>query len=225
VEVGNAAVPALQKRMIKMALELDKVCITATQMMESMIVNPVPTRAEVSDVANAVLDGTDAVMLSAETAAGRFPVETIQQMAAIAREAENAEFVTLDTDFANRQFGRIDQSIAMGALFTAHHLGCKAIVALTESGSTALWMSRHRIHVPIFALTSQVLTQRKMALYRNVTPLLMPNFSDRDQALKAAEDLLIERGVLMPGDTYAITCGEPMGYPGGTNMLKVCRVG
>jgi pyruvate kinase len=224
VEVGNAAVPALQKRMIKMALQLDKVCITATQMMESMIVNPVPTRAEVSDVANAVLDGTDAVMLSAETAAGRFPVETIQQMAAIALEAENAEFVTLDTDFANRQFGRIDQSIAMGALFTAHHLGCKAIVALTESGSTALWMSRHRIHVPIYALTSQVLTHRKMALYRNVTPLLMPNFNDRDEALKAAEDLLIERGVLMPGDTYAITCGEPMGYPGGTNMLKVCRV-
>ena len=207
-----------------MALELDKVCITATQMMESMIVNPVPTRAEVSDVANAVLDGTDAVMLSAETAAGRFPVETIQQMAAIALEAENAEFVTLDTDFANRQFGRIDQSIAMGALFTAHHLGCKAIVALTESGSTALWMSRHRIHVPIYALTSQVLTHRKMALYRNVTPLMMPNFNDRDEALKAAEDLLIERGVLMPGDTYAITCGEPMGYPGGTNMLKVCRV-
>ncbi|OWQ90456.1 pyruvate kinase [Roseateles aquatilis] len=224
VEVGNAAVPALQKRMIRLARELDKLSITATQMMESMITNPVPTRAEVSDVANAVLDGTDAVMLSAETAAGRFPVETIQQMSAIALEAENAEFVTLDTDFANRQFGRIDQSIAMGALFTAHHLGCKAIVALTESGSTALWMSRHRIHVPIFALTSQVLTHRKMALYRNVTPLLMDNFDDRDLALKAAEDLLVERGVLMPGDTYAITCGEPMGYPGGTNMLKVCRV-
>ncbi len=224
VEVGNAAVPALQKRMIRMARELDKVAITATQMMESMIVNPVPTRAEVSDVANAVLDGTDAVMLSAETAAGRFPVETIEQMAAIALEAEAAEFVTIDTDFANRQFGRIDQSIAMGALFTAHHLGCKAILALTESGSTALWMSRHRIHVPIFGLTTTPQSQRKMALYRNVRPLLMPKYEDRDVALKAAEQLLIERGVLMPGDTYAITCGEPMGYPGGTNMLKVCRV-
>jgi pyruvate kinase len=224
VEVGNAAVPALQKRMIKMARELDKVAITATQMMESMIINPVPTRAEVSDVANAVLDGTDAVMLSAETAAGRFPVETIDQMAAIALEAERAEFVTLDTDFAGRQFGRIDQSIAMGALFTAHHLGCKAILALTESGSTALWMSRHRINVPIYALTTTQVSQRKMALYRNVNPLLMPKFDDRDAALAAAEKLLIERGVLMPGDTYAITCGEPMGYPGGTNMLKVCRV-
>jgi pyruvate kinase len=225
VEVGNAAVPALQKRMIKMAREMDKVSITATQMMESMIVNPVPTRAEVSDVANAVLDGTDAVMLSAETAAGRFPIETVEQMAAIALEAERAEFVSLDTDFAGRQFGRIDQSIAMGALFTAYHLGCKAILALTESGSTALWMSRHRIQVPIFGLTTQTVSQRKMALYRNVLPLLMEKFDDRDQALAAAEKILVDRGVLMPGDTYAITCGEPMGYPGGTNMLKVCRVG
>jgi pyruvate kinase len=225
VEVGNAAVPALQKRMIKMAADMDKLTITATQMMESMIVNPVPTRAEVSDVANAVLDGTDAVMLSAETAAGKFPVETVEQMAAIALEAERAEYVSIETDFADRRFARIDQSIAMGALFTAHHLGCKAILALTESGSTALWMSRHRIKVPIFALTTQPISQRKMALYRNVYPLLMPKFEDRDTALLAAEKLLVDRGVLMPGDTYAITCGEPMGYPGGTNMLKVCRVG
>ena len=225
VEVGNAAVPALQKRMIRMAREMDKVAITATQMMESMIVNPVPTRAEVSDVANAVLDGTDAVMLSAETATGRYPVETIEQMAAIALEAERAEDVSLDSDFTNKRFGRIDQSIAMGALFTAHHLGCKAILALTESGSTALWMSRYKIKVPIYGLTAQVLTQRKMALYRNVTPLILPNYTDRDEALARAEALLVERGVLKPGDTYAITCGEPMGYPGGTNMLKVCRVG
>ena len=156
VEVGNAAVPALQKRMIRMAREMDKVVITATQMMESMILAPVPTRAEVSDVANAVLDGTDAVMLSAETAAGRYPVETVEQMAQIALEAERAEDVKLDADFTNKRFGRIDQSIAMGALFTAHHLGCKAIIALTESGSTALWMSRHNIKVPIYGMTSQV---------------------------------------------------------------------
>ncbi len=224
VEVGNAAVPALQKRMIRMAREMDKIAITATQMMESMIVNAVPTRAEVSDVANAVLDGTDAVMLSAETAAGKYPVETITQMAAIALEAEAADDVSIDTDFANKQFGRIDQSIAMGALFTAHHLGCKAIMALTESGSTALWMSRHHIKVPIFGLTTQETSQRRMALYRNVRPVLMPKLHDRDEALHAAEKLLVERGVLRPGDTYAITCGEPMGHPGGTNMLKVCRV-
>ncbi len=225
VEVGNAAVPALQKRMIRMARELDKVVITATQMMESMILAPVPTRAEVSDVANAVLDGTDAVMLSAETAAGKYPVETVLQMHQIALEAERAEEVTLDADFTAQRFGRIDQSIAMGALFTAHHLGCKAILALTESGSTALWMSRHNIKVPIYGLTSQPQSQRRMALYRNVTPLMMPKLTDRDEALAQAEKLLVERGVLKPGDTYAITCGEPMGYPGGTNMLKVCQVG
>jgi pyruvate kinase len=225
VEVGNAAVPALQKRMIRLAREMDKVVITATQMMESMIQAPVPTRAEVSDVANAVLDGTDAVMLSAETAAGRYPVETVEQMHLIALEAERAEEVQLDGDFVNKQFGRIDQSIAMGALFTAHHLGCKAIIALTESGSTALWMSRHNIKVPIYGLTTKTQSERRMALYRNVRPILMPSYTDRDQALQAAEKLLCERGVLMPGDTYAITCGEPMGYPGGTNMLKVCRVG
>ncbi|TDP81758.1 pyruvate kinase [Aquabacterium commune] len=224
VEVGNAAVPALQKRMIKLARQMDKVVITATQMMESMIVHPVPTRAEVSDVANAVLDGTDAVMLSAETAAGKYPVETVEQMANIALEAERAEEVSLDADFTNQTFARIDQSIAMGALFTAYHLGCKAIIALTESGSTALWMSRHKIHVPIFALTARPISQRKMALYRNVRPLLIPSYSDRDEALQKAEALLVERGVLRPGDTYAITCGEPMGHPGGTNMLKVCEV-
>lgn len=225
VEVGNAAVPALQKRMIRMAREQDKIVITATQMMESMIVNAVPTRAEVSDVANAVLDGTDAVMLSAETAMGRYPLETIEQMAAIALEAEAADDISIETDFRNKRFGRIDQSIAMGALFTAHHLGCKAIIALTESGSTALWMSRHHIKVPIYGLTSQLGTQRRMTLYRNVRPLLVPKVLDRDEALALAEKLLIERGVFKPGDTYAITCGEPMGYPGGTNMLKVCRVG
>jgi pyruvate kinase len=225
VEVGNAAVPALQKKMIKLALEMDKTTITATQMMESMINAPVPTRAEVSDVANAVLDGTDAVMLSAESASGRYPVETVEYMAAIALEAERAEDASLEADFINKRFGRIDQSIAMGALFTAHHLGCKAIVALTESGSTALWMSRHRTQVPIFGLTSQAVSMRRMALYRNVRPLLIAAFDNRDVALAEAERILVQQGVLRPGDTYAITCGEPMGYPGGTNMLKVCRVG
>ncbi|MBL8324554.1 MAG: pyruvate kinase [Rubrivivax sp.] len=224
VEVGNAAVPALQKRMIRLAREMDKVVITATQMMESMILAPVPTRAEVSDVANAVLDGTDAVMLSAETAAGKYPVETVEHMHLIALEAERAEDTSIDTDFTNKRFARIDQSIAMGALFTAHHLGCKAIIALTESGSTALWMSRHNIKVPIFGLTSQPGSERRMTLYRNVRPILMPKLNDRDQALAKAEAVLVERGVLRPGDTYAITCGEPMGYPGGTNMLKVCQV-
>ncbi len=224
VEVGNAIVPGLQKRMIKLARELDKVVITATQMMESMITNPVPTRAEVSDVANAVLDGTDAVMLSAETASGKFPLETVIEMASICHAAEGHEHFELEADFTGKTFHRIDQSIAMGALFTAHHLGAKAIVAMTESGSTALWMSRHLIKVPIFALTSRVATQRKMTLYRNVRPLLMDSVADRDTALAEAETHLKKRNIVQSGDVYAITCGEPMGAPGGSNMLKICRV-
>ena len=223
VEVGNAAVPALQKRMIKMARQMDKVVITATQMMESMITNPVPTRAEVSDVANAVLDGTDAVMLSAETAAGAYPLETVQEMSQICAAAEGAEVLEFDNNFANLQLERIDQSIAIGALFTAYHLGAKAIVALTDSGSTPLWMSRYRINIPIYALTPKLSTQRKLALYRNVRPLLMGLHSDRDATLAEAEQQLIARDIMKSGDVYAITCGEPMGEPGGTNMLKICR--
>ena len=201
-----------------------KPVIIATQMMESMITNPVPTRAEVSDVANAVLDGTDAVMLSAETAAGKYPLETVQQVSSICQAAEAAELVELDSDFTGQTFTRIDQSIAMGALFTAHHLDAKAIVALTESGSTVLWMSRHRIHIPIYALTTRASTQRKMALYRNVRGLLMDTSTDRDTALAQAETYLKERGIMQTNDVYAITCGEPMGTPGGTNMLKICQV-
>ncbi|MGX5663466.1 pyruvate kinase [Diaphorobacter nitroreducens] len=223
VEVGNAAVPALQKKMIRMARDMDKVVITATQMMESMIANPVPTRAEVSDVANAVLDGTDAVMLSAETAAGKYPLDTVREMATICAAAEAAEDLERDSDFIGQTLGRIDQSIAMGALFTAHHLGAKAIVAMTDSGSTALWMSRHRIHIPIYALTPKVATQRRMAMFRNVRPLLMDTSADRDTALDQAESHLKMRNIVQQGDLYVITCGEPMGAPGGTNMLKICR--
>jgi pyruvate kinase len=224
VEVGNAAVPGLQKHMIRLAREMDKVVITATQMMESMIVNPVPTRAEVSDVANAVLDGTDAVMLSAETAAGKYPLETVKEMANICHEAEKAEYAELGADFKGKTFKRIDQSIAMGALFTAHYLGAKAIVALTDSGSTALWMSRHNVRMPIYAVTSRLSAQRRMTLYRNVRPLLMDTSADRDTALADAEADLKKRGVIQSGDVYAITVGEPMGTPGGTNTLKICRV-
>jgi pyruvate kinase len=223
VEVGNAMVPALQKRMIKMAREHDRLVITATQMMESMITNPVPTRAEVSDVANAVLDGTDAVMLSAETAAGKFPLETVIEMSNICRAAESGEHFELEADFTGKRFDRIDQSIAMGALFTAHHLGAKAIVAMTDSGSTALWMSRHLTQVPIYALTTRLATQRKLTLCRNVRPLFIEEIADRDTALAHAEAHLKKRGIVQAGDVYAITCGEPMGSPGGTNMLKVCR--
>ena len=225
VEVGNASVPGLQKRMIKLARERNKLTITATQMMESMILAPVPTRAEVSDVANAVLDGTDAVMLSAETAAGRYPVETVETMAQICVEAEKSDTVELDRDFLNRTFTRVDQSIAMATLFTAFHLKVKAIASLTDSGSTALWMSRHNCGCPIYALTPKVETQRKMALFRNVRPLFLEQSSDRDMVLIAAEELLVAKGEVKQGDLIVLTIGEPMGKSGGTNTMKIVRVG
>jgi pyruvate kinase len=224
IEVGNPAVPALQKRMIKLAREADKFTITATQMMESMISAPVPTRAEVSDVANAVLDGTDAVMLSAESATGMYPVKTIEQMAEICIEAEKSEQVRLDTDFLDQTFTRIDQTIALGALFTAHHLHATAIAALTQSGSTPIWMSRHNIHVPIFALTPNVSTQRVLSTYRNVTPLSLAFSNDRDTALAQVEERLKEMGAVKAGDTIVLTVGAPMGSPGGTNTLKIINV-
>ncbi|CAH0241738.1 Pyruvate kinase II [Massilia sp. Bi118] len=225
VEVGNAAVPALQKRMIRMARESNKLAITATQMMESMIVNAVPTRAEVSDVANAVLDGTDAVMTSAETASGKYPIETVEMMSAICVEAEQSEYNKLEADFLNVKFTRIDQSIAYGTLFTAHHLGVKAIVALTESGSTALWMSRHSIDTPIFALTPSQTTQRKASLYRNVRSFHLMQEGGSHAVLRKAEELLMREGVVRKGDLIVVTWGSPMGQAGGTNALKIVRVG
>lgn len=226
VEVGDAAVPALQKKMIRAARDKNKITITATQMMESMIQSPVPTRAEVSDVANAVLDGTDAVMLSAETAAGKYPVETVDAMSRVCLEAERSAEITLEREFLDRVFTRIDQSIAMAAIWTAHHLKVKAIAALTQSGSTALWMSRIHCGVPIYALTPDQQALTKMMLYREVTPLLMDQHTgDRDTLLKAAEDLLVERGVAEQGDLIVMTIGEPIGLTGGTNTLKIVRIG
>ncbi|MDQ8023555.1 MAG: pyruvate kinase [Moraxellaceae bacterium] len=226
VEVGEAAVPALQKKMIRMAREQNKLAITATQMMESMITSPVPTRAEVSDVANAVLDGTDAVMLSAETAAGKYPVEVVETMARVCVEAEKSNPVRLDQEFLNRTFDRIDQSIAMAALFTAYHMGAKALVALTESGSTALWMSRMNSGVPIYALTSQAETVRKVALFREAYPIQIEQVTDdRERLLKLAEDTLLRHKLVEKGDVVVITVGEPLGQSGGTNSLKIVRVG
>ena len=226
VEVGDAAVPALQKRIIRTARESNKFVITATQMMESMIHSPVPTRAEVSDVANAVIDGTDAVMLSAETAAGEYPVETVEAMARICLEAEKSMDVSLDVHFLNRVFTRIDQSIAMAALFTAHHLKVKAIAAMTQSGSTALWMSRIASGVPIYALTPEISTRYKCSIFRGVTPLLTGGTGhNRDEMLREAESELIRAGAVVPGDLIVLTIGEPLGEPGGTNTLKLVKVG
>jgi pyruvate kinase len=226
VEVGDAAVPALQKRMIRMARELNKLTITATQMMESMISSPIPTRAEVSDVANAVLDGTDAVMLSAESASGQFPVETVEAMVRICREAEKSTEVKLDREFLDRVFTRVDQSIAMAALFTAHHLKVKCIASLTQSGSTALWMSRLNSGVPIYALTPEAATQTKCALMRDVRPLTQAyEGHDRERLLLDAENVLLKNKVVELGDLVVMTVGEPIGQSGGTNTMKIIRIG
>ncbi|MGZ5098781.1 MAG: pyruvate kinase [Usitatibacter sp.] len=226
VEVGDAAVPALQKRMIREARQLNKLTITATQMMESMISSPVPTRAEVSDVANAVLDGTDAVMLSAESASGQYPVETIASMHRICVEAEKSQPVALESEFLNRVFTRVDQSIAMAALFTAYHLKVKAIASLTESGSTALWMSRLNCGVPIYALTAQTETRYRCTLFRDVYPMMVKYVgTDREELLAEAEAVLVRNGVVEKGDIIVLTIGEPIGKSGGTNTMKIVKVG
>src|ERR687887_223243 len=226
VEVGGAPVPALQKKMIRLAREHNKLTITATQMMESMISSPVPTRAEVSDVANAVLDGTDAVMLSAESASGKYPVEVIEAMDRVCREAEQTQPLSLDQEFLNRVFTRVDQSIAMAALFTAYHLKVKAIASLTESGSTALWMSRLNSGVPIYALTSQTATRYRCALFRDVFPIMVKYVGhDREELLREAEKVLVENKVVKEGDIIVLTIGEPIGKSGGTNTMKIVKVG
>lgn len=227
VEVGDAAVPGLQKRMIKLARLHNKVTITATQMMESMINSPVPTRAEVSDVANAVIDGTDSVMLSAETASGHYPVETVEAMARICVEAENSVEVSFEREFVEQKmFSRIDQSIAMSALFVGRHYEIKAIASLTQSGSTALWMSRMNSGIPIYALTPETRTRYRCCLLRGVFPIMMEQYGkDRDMLLAEAEHVMIEYGAVADGDLIVLTIGEPIGKSGGTNTLKLVKVG
>ncbi len=226
VEVGDAAVPGLQKRMIREARMRNKLVITATQMMESMITSPIPTRAEVSDVANAVLDGTDAVMLSAESAVGSYPVETVAALDRVCLQAEK--------DFDNRSIRRpesahierADEAIAMAAIYTADRLNVTAIASLTQSGSTVKWMSRANTLPPIYALTPEKETRRKLTLYRGVYPFPFEEQSkDRDLVLQAAEDELRTRGAVKNGDLMLLTIGEPIGQAGGTNTLKIVKVG
>jgi pyruvate kinase len=227
VEVGDAAVPGLQKRMIKMARARNKLVITATQMMESMITNPIPTRAEVSDVANAVLDGTDAVMLSAETAVGDYPVETIEAMVRICKQAEKEiETSGADHRLEHSKFTRVDQSIAMSALYAASHFKVKAIVALTQSGSTALWMSRVNAGAPIFALTPVKGTLSKATLFSGVHPVAFnPTSKDPSATLIEAENELIKIGAVEEGDLIVMTIGESVGKAGHTNTMKIVKVG
>ncbi|MCE5393091.1 MAG: pyruvate kinase [Acidithiobacillus sp.] len=227
VEIGDAAVPPVQKRIIAMANRYNRITITATQMMESMIHQPIPTRAEVSDVANAVLDGTDAVMLSAETASGQYPVEAVAAMARTCLEVERQMPCQRNENFTHRALERVDETIAAAAILATVRAPIAAIAAFTESGSTALWLSRADSRVPIYALTPQVYTRRKVTLYRGVHPVNFPQnrHDDPVQVMRAAEDELRRRGAVRDGDLILITIGEPIGSPGGTNTLKLVRVG
>ncbi len=226
VEIGDAAVPPIQKKIIKMARAMNKIAITATQMMESMIENAIPTRAEVSDVANAVIDGTDAVMLSAETATGKYPVAAVVAMDRVCRVAEQSREVTHSEHRMDQPFERVDEAIAMATMYSANHLPVKAIASLTESGATPLWMSRISSGVPIYALTSLVSTRRKVTLYRGVYPV---NFTlpsdDPVEILREAVDELRRRSAVRDGDIVVLTIGEPLSKPGGTNTMKIVRVG
>ncbi len=227
VEVGDAVVPALQKRMIRAARLKNKAVITATQMMESMISSPVPTRAEVSDVANAAIDGTDAVMLSAETAAGQFPVEAVAAMVRVLIEAEKEKLDVLDRRAqTHADSSGVEGAIAHAAIFTANHLPVRAIAALTQSGKTALLMSRMNADVPIYALSPSIETRRKVTLFRGVYPVRFKHATvDPEEIMNLAQEDLLKREAVNTGDLIVLTIGEPIGKPGGTNTMKIIKIG
>ena len=227
VEVGDAVVPALQKRMIRAARLKNKAVITATQMMESMISSPVPTRAEVSDVANAAIDGTDAVMLSAETAAGQFPVEAVEAMVRVLIEAEKEKLDVLDRrTLTHADSSGVEGAIAHAAIFTANHLPVRAIAALTHSGRTALLMSRMNANVPIYALSPSIETCRKVTLFRGVYPVRFKHATvDPEEIMNLAQEDLLKREAVNTGDLIVLTIGEPIGKPGGTNTMKIIKIG
>ncbi|MCW8825301.1 MAG: pyruvate kinase [Gammaproteobacteria bacterium] len=227
VEIGDAALPPVQKHLIQRARMLNRVVITATQMMESMIENQIPTRAEVFDVANAVLDGTDAIMLSAETAAGKYPDKAISAMDRVCIEAEKQNLAKRSDHRINTVFDHVDEAIAMAAMYSANHLQVKAIASLTESGSTPLWMSRISSGIPIYSMTRHVATRRKVTLYRGVYPVSFDSTMTTDQALinREAVDELRRRGAVRDGDLVIITKGDLMGINGGTNAMKIVKVG
>lgn len=226
VEIGDAKLPLTQKKLINRARSLNRAVITATQMMETMITNPIPTRAEVFDVANAVIDGTDAVMLSGETAVGSNPQRVVETMADICVEAEQAIQVRKSHHRMEEQFDRIDEAIAMAVMYTANHMKVRAIATLTESGSTPLWMSRISSGIPIYALTSKSDSAARVSVYRGVYPVQIGSpLTDPKAANKEAVEVLLKEGVVDEGDMVIITKGDLMGIEGGTNQLKILRVG
>jgi pyruvate kinase len=224
VEIGDAELPAVQKRLIHDTRDGNCVVITATQMMQSMIENPIPTRAEVFDVANAVIDGTDAVMLSAESSIGKNPPKVVAALHRICLEAEkNAR---KSGHRMNNVFGRVDEAIAMATMYTANHLGVKAIAALTETGSTVKWMSRMNSGIPIYAVTRFARTRSKVTLYRGVYPVSFDVAAkDIHEVNKEVIDELLRQGTVREGDLVIITKGDRSGVEGQTNIMKIMRVG
>ncbi|MBM4207370.1 MAG: pyruvate kinase [Gammaproteobacteria bacterium] len=227
VEIGDANLPAVQKRLIFRARELNRIAITATQMMESMIENPIPTRAEVFDVANAVYDGTDAIMLSAETASGKYPIKAVEAMDRICVEAEKQRVVRVSDHRMNIQFERDDEAIAMSAMYMANHANIKGIVSLTESGSTPLWMSRISSGIPIFAMSSSEETLGRVTLFRGVFPIYhkIDESHDHTEVNRAVVKELRKWNLAKDGDKFIITKGDLKGIKGGTNALKIIVVG
>jgi pyruvate kinase len=226
VEIGIEQLPAVQDRLIRKAISYDKLVIVATQMMESMINNPVPTRAEVFDVANAVTSGVDAIMLSAETAIGHYPVEVIQEASRICEIAESTNRKVLPIARKQDKFKTVDQTIAMTAVYGASKSNIKAIAALTETGSTPLWMSRIQSMIPIYAMTKSDSTSRKICLYKGVYSIKLENIEYvHAKANQQIIDLMLEKGAVKKGDLVMITKGDLMGTSGGTNALKIVEVG
>ncbi len=225
VEIGDALLPQVQKELIQKARDLDRVVITATQMMESMIESPLPTRAEVLDVANAVFDGTDAVMLSAETASGKYPVAAVKAMDRVCKQAEKHPRVRRSTHRLNQQFERVDEAIAMATMYVANHFTVRAIAALTESGATPLWMSRISSGIPIYAMTRHLKTCRKVTLYRGVYPLYFKcDTTDHAVLNKGTVTELLNYKAVCEEDYVIITKGDLTGVSGGTNALKIVKV-
>ena len=226
VEVGDAALPPIQKSLIKKARDMDRAVITATQMMESMIKNKIPTRAEVFDVANAVIDGTDAVMLSGETSIGHYPDEAVKSMSRICEEAEKQRSVRESDHRINQRFETISEAVAMSSMYSANHIGAKAICSLTETGGTCLWMSRISSGIPIYAFTRHTITRRRVALYRGVYPMKFDiTHTDPLEANKQMIEQLIEQNVVVEGDFVIITKGDLRGKRGATNNMKIIQVG
>ncbi len=226
VEMGYAELTGMQKRIIRLTRTNNKIVITATQMMESMIKNPIPTRAEVSDVANAVMDGTDAVMLSAETAVGEYPVSVIAAMSEVCLGAEKHVLARGPTTHRlDDRFQRVDEAIAMAVMYTANHLSVKAIIALTESGSTTLWMSRIRSDIPIYAFTPHAATSRRVTMYRGVYPVSFRlEKSDAEHLYRVIFKTLLSNDLVEVGDLVIFTKGDLSGVSGGTNAMKIVRV-